>query len=104
MPPLTQIPGSAAGTAGPTVVERLRAKRTLYAAWSAHAVFAAANAWPRWETLVPASALVGVTMASVNIVYGLYVTTLADQLTAAAAAADRGRFSLNQSISQTRHV
>jgi len=54
---------------------------------------------------VPASALVGVTMASVNIVYGLYVTTLADQLTAAAAAAaDRGRFSLNQSISQTRHV
>ena len=68
---------------GPTVVDRLRAKRTLYAAWSANAVFAVANAFPRWETLVPASALVGFTMASCNIVYGLYVTALADQLNAA---------------------
>jgi len=68
---------------GPTVVDRLRAKKTLYAAWSANAVFAVANAFPRWETLVPASAFVGVTMASCNIVYGLYVTRLADQLNAA---------------------
>jgi len=65
---------------GPTVVDRLRAKRTLYVAWSANAVFAVANAFPRWETLVPASAFVGVTLASGNIVYGLYVTALADQL------------------------
>jgi len=64
----------------PTVVDRLRAKRTLYVAWSANAVFAVASAFPRWETLVPASAFVGVTMASGNIVYGLYVTGLADQL------------------------
>lgn len=65
---------------GPTVVDRLRAKKTLYVFWSANAVFAVANAFPRWETLVPASALVGVTMASGNIVYGLYVTALAEQL------------------------
>jgi len=65
---------------GPSVVDRLRAKRTLYVAWSANAVFAVANAFPRWETLVPASAFVGVAMASGNIVYGLYVTGLADQL------------------------
>ena len=65
---------------GPTVVDRLRAKRTLYMAWSANAVFALANAFPRWETLVPASAFVGITMASGNIVYGLYVTGLAHQL------------------------
>jgi len=68
---------------GPTVVDRLRAKKTLFVAWSANAVFAVANAFPRWETLVPASALVGFTMASCNIVYGLYVTGLADQLNAA---------------------
>jgi len=65
---------------GPTVVDRLRAKRTLYVFWTANAVFAVANAFPRWETLVPASAFVGVTMASGNIVYGLYVTSIADQL------------------------
>lgn len=59
---------------GPTVVDRLRAKKTLFLAWSANAVFAVANAFPRWETLVPASAFVGFTMASCNIVYGLYVT------------------------------
>lgn len=64
----------------PTVVDRLRTKRTLYVFWSANAVFAVANAFPRWETLVPASAFVGVTMAFGNIVYGLYVTGLADQL------------------------
>jgi len=65
---------------GPTVVDRLRAKKTLYVFWTANGVFAVANAFPRWETLVPASALVGVTMASGNIVYGFYVTGLADQL------------------------
>jgi len=65
---------------GPTVVDRLRAKKTLYVFWTANAVFAVANAFPRWETLVPASAFVGVTMASGNIVYGLYVTGLAAQL------------------------
>jgi len=65
---------------GPTVVDRLRAKRTLYMAWSANAVFALANAFPRWETLVPASAFVGITMASGNIVYGLYVTGFAHEL------------------------
>jgi len=65
---------------GPSVVDRLHAKRTLYVAWSANAVFAVANAFPRWETLVPASAFVGVAMASGNIVYGLYVTGLAQQL------------------------
>jgi len=69
---------------GPTVVDRLRAKRTLYVAWTANAVFAVANAFPRWETLVPASAFVGVTMASGNIVYGLYVTGLAHELDNAA--------------------
>ena len=69
---------------GPTVVDRLRAKRALYVAWAANAVFAVANAFPRWETLLPASAFVGVTMASGNIVYGLYVTALADQLSALA--------------------
>ena len=68
---------------GPTVVDRLRAKRTLYVAWTANAVFAVANAYPRWETLVPSSAFVGFTMASGNIVYGLYVTGLADQLNSA---------------------
>jgi len=67
----------------PTVVDRLRAKRTLYLAWSANAVFAVANAFPRWETLIPASAFVGVTMASGNIVYGLYVRALADQFNVA---------------------
>ena len=45
------------------------------------AFYAVANAFPRWETLVPASAAIGLMFGATSIVYGVYVTTLAELAT-----------------------
>ena len=64
---------------GPVLVASLPPKRTLFIAWGAHAFFALANYYPTWATLIPAAILVGVESSIVSIVFGVYVTTLAEQ-------------------------
>jgi hypothetical protein len=67
--------------AAPTIVARLGPRMTLSVGWVVQLFYAVANAFPRWETLVPAAAGVGATFAATSIVYGLYVTALAEQAT-----------------------
>jgi hypothetical protein len=63
----------------PTFVTRMVHKNALYVVWASHALYAAANFYPTWATLMPASALVGLTFPVFAVVYGVYVTTLADR-------------------------
>lgn len=66
----------------PTEIARLGPRWALCLAWSAQLMYAAANAFPRWETMIPALVCYGATYGATLIVFGIYSTTLAEQMAA----------------------
>lgn len=59
------------------VVQKIRPKYTILWASFGFSIFSAANFFPRFETLVPASIILGVCLASLWTAQGTYITSLA---------------------------
>lgn len=75
-------------------VRRLTAKRALFLAFLAHTIYIAASFYPCWATLIPASALLGVTSSFSGIVYGVYLTSLACEYASIESPSNRQMTSL----------
>lgn len=62
------------GTLAPVCISKIGAKWSLVASWVTYCLYTAANFYPRWETLVPASVLVGTLAGPLWTSQSVYLT------------------------------
>ena len=61
----------------PAIVYHAGVKATVMGAWAVHCVYVACNLYPRWATLVPGSALLGVVTCPLWMSANTYLSALA---------------------------